>query len=174
MTAAIAALAPARPDSTRSMPFRAVAATRPLDSEARRVNQSLIASTRSLKRCGTMTSLSHFAAADDRRRNNYSAKKWRCNACALEGRASTLAKRGQGLDATTAVNRRRRADFDIIAPLDIAEARTDMEPQETDRTPGYVNQLSGAMDRLANAIGDATTASKKYAKSLARATWALV
>jgi len=49
-----------------------------------------------------------------------------------------------------------------------------MEPQETDRTPGYVNQLSGAMDRLANAIGDATTASRKYAKSLARATWALV
>ena len=45
---------------------------------------------------------------------------------------------------------------------------------EIDRTPGYVNQLSQALDKLTAAVNTASDASGRHARSLVWATWALV
>jgi hypothetical protein len=57
----------------------------------------------------------------------------------------------------------------------------ELSGEEIDRSPGYVNQLSRSINLLSDnllAVGrsleDAQAASERHAKSLTRATWALV
>jgi hypothetical protein len=45
---------------------------------------------------------------------------------------------------------------------------------EIDRTRGYVNQLSQALDKLTAAVETASDASDRQARSLVFATWTLV